>query len=111
MNYGEEFLAEVVASLDDLAHVPIETLTRAIGRHGVCGWIDVAADGPVWTGDVHADRLMAAPLCSGCPVRRECLEWEFRTTEGVKLDVWGLLDRDGHEVAHQLWLWRRGSGV
>lgn len=109
MNYDEELLAEVVASLDYLAQVPTEELAKLAGHHGVCWWTNVGADEPSGTGNAPVDRARVAPLCASCPVRRECLEWEFRTAGGAKLDAWGLLDGDAHEIAHLAWLWRRGG--
>ncbi|MBK1784448.1 WhiB family transcriptional regulator [Prauserella cavernicola] len=111
MNYEEESLAEVVAGLDHLAQAPTDVLAGLVARRGVCLWINAATDEPEWTGDARADRALVAPLCASCPVRRECLEWEFRTTGGAKLDEWGLLDEVEHEAAHLAWLLRRRGGL
>ena len=56
---------------------------RAAGRRGRAGR-DVlvggmTADPPSVIDEVMPDRALAARMCAGCPVQRECLELELRT--------------------------------
>jgi WhiB family redox-sensing transcriptional regulator len=43
---------------------------------------------------------LAARLCAGCPVRRECLEFELRTAGADTVGVWGGLSEDDREAIY-----------
>lgn len=86
---AEEELGEVVADLDRVKDVPTGELFAALSRSGACLWLRTSGAEPRWTGDDRADRALVAPICGGCPVRRECLEWEFRTAGHATRGVWG----------------------
>jgi WhiB family transcriptional regulator, redox-sensing transcriptional regulator len=73
------------ADLDNLATVPDEVLSDLVARLRLCLWEITAGDPPAWSGEGSQDRELAARLCAGCPVRRECLEFELRTAGA---DTW-----------------------
>ncbi|MCK2240188.1 MULTISPECIES: WhiB family transcriptional regulator [unclassified Crossiella] len=104
---SEELFDQVAAELDVFEPVPDEELADAVRRSGSCGWLNTSGDMPEWTGDDRADRELAAPICAACPVRRECLEWEFRTHGYAQAGVWGALAEDDRRAVFLRWLDRR----
>jgi WhiB family redox-sensing transcriptional regulator len=96
------------AELDDLAAVPDEVLSELVARRGLCLWEITHGDPPMWTGECPADRELAARLCTGCPVRRECLEFELRTAGEHTVGVWGGLGEDDRRALHAVWRARAG---
>jgi WhiB family redox-sensing transcriptional regulator len=96
------------AALDGLAAVPDEVLSDLVARDGLCLWEITHGDPPVWTGEGSPDRELAARLCAGCPVRRECLEFELRTAGEDTAGVWGGLSEDDRRALHAVWRVRRG---
>jgi WhiB family transcriptional regulator, redox-sensing transcriptional regulator len=54
------------------------------------------------------DRELAARLCAGCPVQRECLEFELRTAGAETVGVWGGLSEDDRRALHAVWRARAG---
>ena len=68
------------ADLDGLAKVPTELLLDLVEEGGTCWWEVMSGDPPDIGGEVMPDRALAARMCAGCPVQRECLELELRTT-------------------------------
>jgi WhiB family redox-sensing transcriptional regulator len=98
-----------VAELDSLAEVPSERLSRLVEAHGLCLWGITHGDPPEWTGKDTPDRELAARLCAGCPVRRECLEFELRTGGAESVGVWGGLSEDDRRALHRVWTARRAQ--
>ncbi|MGH3565030.1 MAG: WhiB family transcriptional regulator [Pseudonocardia sp.] len=96
------------AELDNLAHVPDDVLSRLVACHGLCLWEITHGDLPMWTGAGSPDRELAARLCAGCPVRRECLEFELRTAGPDTVGVWGGLSEDDRRALHAVWQARAG---
>jgi WhiB family redox-sensing transcriptional regulator len=93
--------------LDALAGVPDEVLSELVAAHGRCLWEITHGGPPEWTGKDTPDRELAARLCAGCPVRRECLELELRTAGAESVGVWGGLSEDDRRVLHRIWTARR----
>ena len=58
---------------------------------------------PAWSGEGSPDRELAARLGAGCPVRRECLEFELRTAGADTVGVWGGLNEDDRRALHAIW--------
>jgi WhiB family redox-sensing transcriptional regulator len=57
------------------------------------------------------DRARAASICGGCPVARECLEWDLRSNGPEVSGVWGPLDSEDRAGVFLAWLDRRdGAG-
>lgn len=107
MNGTEEFYERVAADLDRCESVPDDALADAVRNDGSCGWLYVGGEAPAWSGDARPDREVAARICAGCPVRRECLEWEFRTRGYATGGVWGPLDTEDRRAVFLRWLDRR----
>ena len=95
------------AELDDLAAVPDEVLSDLVARRGLCLWEITSGDPPAGSGEGSPDRDLAARLCAGCPVRRECLEFELRTAGADTVGVWGGLSEDDRRALHAIWTVRR----
>jgi len=109
VNAGEDERAErEAAELDALAAVPDEVLADAVAERGLCLWEITYGDPPIWDGDGPPDRKLAARLCAGCPVRRECLEFELRLGGAETVGVWGGLDEDDRRALHAVWRARAG---
>ena len=75
---------------------------------GLCLWEITRGDPPEWTGQDSPDRELATRLCAGCPVRRECLEFELRTAGTDTVGVWGGLSEDDRRALHAIWRARAG---
>ena len=106
---GEDAARErAAAELDALAQVPDEVLSQLVAERGLCLWEITRGDPPQWTGEGPPDRELAARLCAGCPVRRECLEFELRTTGAQTVGVWGGLSEDDRRALHAVWQARAG---
>lgn len=110
MNYEEEFYSDIAAELDRLEGVPTWTLSDFVTRDGACMWVSAGPEDEEWTGDETSDRAVAARICSGCGVRDECLELEFRTAGFATLGVWGALAEDDRRAAYLAWSRRRDGG-
>jgi len=109
VNAGEDERAErEAAELDALAAVPDEVLADAVAERGLCLWEITYGDPPIWDGDGPPDRKLAARLCAGCPVRRECLEFELRLGGAHTVGVWGGLSEDDRRALHAVWRARAG---
>lgn len=104
---NDQHFADVAAELDDYAAVSDDALEHAVRYQGACGWLATSGETPHWTGDDDADRELAAPICVGCPVQRECLEWEFRTHGYAIGSVWGPLSAAGRRAVYLHWRDRR----
>jgi WhiB family redox-sensing transcriptional regulator len=104
MNGAEDFSA---AGLDRFEHVPDDVLWEIVTRDGSCMWLHRLDLEPEWTGNALTDRELAARICAGCPVRRECLELELRTSGNQPLGVWGALSADDVRAVYPVWLARR----
>jgi WhiB family transcriptional regulator, redox-sensing transcriptional regulator len=91
------------AALAELAGVPDAELERQVAAHGRCLWEITFGDPPEFTGEPNPDRELAARLCAGCPVRRECLEFELRTAGEETVGVWGGLSEDDRRALHAVW--------
>jgi WhiB family redox-sensing transcriptional regulator len=99
----EEARERAAAELDALARVPTEVLARLVAARGLCLWEISHGDPPEWSGEGPPDRELAARLCAGCPVRRECLEFELRTAGAETVGVWGGLGEDDRRALHAVW--------
>jgi transcription factor WhiB len=45
---------------------------------------------PGQLGRLREERNRARRLCAGCPVKAECLAWDFGRTEGHVQELWGI---------------------
>lgn len=99
----DEARKRAAAELDALAEVPDEALSDLVARHGRCLSEITHGDPPEWSGGGSPDRELAARLCAGCPVRRECLEFELRTAGAQTVGVWGGLSEDDRRALHAVW--------
>jgi len=95
---------EIVLGLDRFEHVPDDVLWEVVTRDGSCMGLDRV---PAGTGNARTDRELAAQICAGCPVRRECLELELRTFGDQALGVWGALPAEDVRTVYPVWLARR----
>jgi WhiB family transcriptional regulator, redox-sensing transcriptional regulator len=100
----------VAADLDRYAKVPDNVLMEIVTTDGVCMWLVVNDEEPEWTGDDVTDREAAAQICAGCPVRRQCLELELRTSGDETVGVWGALSEEDRRAVYPVWLARRRGG-
>jgi len=98
---------EMAAELDELAAVPTEVLAAWVTDRGRCLWETTFGDPPEWTCEDEPDRELATRLCAGCPVRKECLEFELRVAGDQTLGVWGALNQDDRLALHKVWSCRR----
>jgi WhiB family redox-sensing transcriptional regulator len=103
MTADEQRREKQAAELADLARVPDGVLSDRVARRGLCLWEITSGDPPAWTGQGLPDRELAARLCAGCPVRRECLEFELRTAGADTVGVWGGLSEDDRRALHAIW--------
>ncbi|MFC4854103.1 WhiB family transcriptional regulator [Actinophytocola glycyrrhizae] len=103
----EEYFTQVAADLDGLADVPDGALFEVVTRDGACMVLFRLELEPEWTGDDLTDRELAARVCADCPVRRECLELELRTSGDRTLGVWGALPADDVRALYPVWRSRR----
>jgi WhiB family redox-sensing transcriptional regulator len=88
------------AELDGLAAVPAEVLQGLVEQGGTCWW-EVMNGDPPCIGDVAMpDWALAARMCAGCPVQRECLELELRTAGAATAGVWGGLCEVDRRALH-----------
>lgn len=95
------------AALDHFRNVPPDLLLEIVTRDGSCMWLHDENQTPDWLGNDLTDRQMAAAICAGCPVQRECLELEFRTVGAQTLGVWGALSDDDRRAVLAEWEARR----
>jgi WhiB family transcriptional regulator, redox-sensing transcriptional regulator len=103
----DEFFEDTAADLDDLEQVPDAVLWNVVTRDGTCMTLYRLELEPEWTGEDLTDRKMAARICADCPVRRECLELELRTSSGSALGVWGALPAEDVRTLYLVWQSRR----
>ena len=103
----EEYFTQVASGLDGLADVPDDVLFDVVTRDGACMVLFRLELEPEWTGDELTDRELAARICAGCPVRRECLELELRTSGDATLGVWGALPAEDVRALYPVWRSRR----
>ena len=89
--------------LDGLAAVPTEFLLDLVEEGGTCWWEVMSGDPPDIGDEVMPDRALAARMCAGCPVQRECLELELRTTGAETAGVWGGLCEVDRRALHTAW--------
>jgi WhiB family redox-sensing transcriptional regulator len=102
---------EMAAELDELAAVPTQVLAGWVSARGRCLWEITFGEPPEWSGEHDADRELATRLCTGCPVRAECLEFELRVAGADTLGVWGALTVDDRLALHQVWSSRRRTDI
>jgi WhiB family redox-sensing transcriptional regulator len=95
------------AELDDLANVPTELLLNVVEHSGTCWWEVISGDPPSIGNEAMPDRALAARMCAGCPVQRECLELELRTDGAATTGVWGGLCEVDRRALHTAWRVRR----
>jgi len=103
----DDFFVEMAADLDMFELVPDELLENVVTRDGSCMVLYRLDLEPEWSGDELSDRETAARICAGCPVRRQCLELELRTSGDQTLGVWGALPADDVRELHPVWRSRR----
>ena len=103
----DEFSTQVAAGLDRFERVPDDVLFEVVTRDGECMVLYRLDLEPDWSGDELTDRETAARICAGCPVRRECLELELRTSGDATLGVWGALPADDVRAVYPVWRSRR----
>ncbi|MCO1577697.1 WhiB family transcriptional regulator [Crossiella sp. SN42] len=97
----------MAAELDRYATVPDDVLLDVVTRDGACMWLYTNEKEPDWAGNDLTDRELAARICAGCPVRRECLELELRTAGPATAGVWGALSDEDRRALHPVWAARR----
>ncbi|HEY0691805.1 MAG TPA: WhiB family transcriptional regulator [Kribbella sp.] len=102
---------ELAAELDELAMVPTDVLADWVTARGRCLWETTFGEPPEWSGEEQPDRELATRLCSGCPVRTECLEFELRIGGEDTVGVWGALNQDDRRALHKVWTCRRRSEI
>lgn len=103
----DEFFTQAAADLGGLECVPDGVLFEVVTRDGVCMLLYRLDLEPEWTGDDLTDREIAARVCAGCPVRRQCLELELRTSGENTLGVWGALPAEDVRALYPVWRSRR----
>src|SRR5690606_22066563 len=103
----DDYFEMLAAELDRYASVPDGVLLDVVTRDGTCTVLYQLDLEPEWTGDELSDREVAARICAGCPVRRECLELELRTTGDATMGVWGALPAEDVRAVYPVWLARR----
>ncbi|GAB1513239.1 WhiB family transcriptional regulator [Actinophytocola sp. KF-1] len=103
----EEYYTQVAADLDALADVPDGVLFEVVPRDGAYMVLFRLELEPEWTGDDLTDRELTARVCADCPVRRECLELELRTSGDQTLGVWGALPAEDVRALYPVWRSRR----
>ncbi|MGH3789218.1 MAG: WhiB family transcriptional regulator [Pseudonocardiaceae bacterium] len=106
MNEAQRY-EQLAAELDELAAVPSEVLADWVTARGRCLWETTFGEPPEWTGEDDPDRELATRLCTGCPVRSECLELELRLGGTQTVGVWGALNTDDRRALHKTWSSRR----
>jgi WhiB family redox-sensing transcriptional regulator len=95
------------AELDRLANVPTDVLDDVVERDGTCWWEVMNQDPSDVTDEGMPDRALAARMCAGCPVQRECVELELRTAGAATAGVWGALCEVDRRALHTVWQARR----
>ena len=105
---GEGVLTRLAQGLAHLRRVPSGVLAQKVTDGGACIQVSTDDGPPHWLHQADSDRELAARLCQGCPVQRECLELELRVVGDQTVGVWGGLGEDDRRalVPH----WRRLSG-
>ncbi|OLT18599.1 hypothetical protein BJF78_00205 [Pseudonocardia sp. CNS-139] len=102
---------ETAAELDELAAVPTDVLAAWVTDRGRCLWETTFGEPPAWMGEHEPDRELATQMCTGCPVRSECLEFELRVAGADTLGVWGALNESDRQALHAVWSQRRRSDL
>jgi WhiB family redox-sensing transcriptional regulator len=108
--FRDNYYEMVAADLDRYATVPDDVLLEIVTTDGACMWLVANDDEPEWAGEELSDRELAARLCAGCPVQRECLEHELRTAGESTVGVWGALSEEDRREVYRVWLARRQGG-
>jgi len=103
----DDFFDRMAADLDAVELVPDDVLHELVTGSGSCMVLYRLELEPEWSGDDLTDRELAARVCAGCPVRRECLELELRTSGDATLGVWGALPADDVRELYPVWRSRR----
>ncbi|HEX5404209.1 MAG TPA: WhiB family transcriptional regulator [Pseudonocardiaceae bacterium] len=99
------------AELDPLEPVPDDALRELVTRDGSCMALYQHDQQPDWSGDEMTDRQLAARICADCPVQRECLELELRTSGAATLGVWGALPAEDVRALYPAWRARRDQAA
>jgi WhiB family redox-sensing transcriptional regulator len=99
------------AELDGLSHIPTEFILDLVEEGGTCWWEVMSGDPPNIPKGAMPDRALAARLCAGCPVQRECLELELRTAGTETTGVWGALCEVDRRALHTVWRARRDRAM
>jgi WhiB family redox-sensing transcriptional regulator len=107
----EHDLQARAAELDALELVPDDVLRVLVTRDGSCMALYQHDQQPDWSGDELTDRQLAARICAGCPVQRECLELELRTSGAGTVGVWGALPAEDVRELYPVWRSRRDQST
>lgn len=107
MSDETELARKQADELEALSPVPDRVLADVVARDGRCVHEITDGEPPQLRGDDEPDRALAARLCAGCPVRRQCLELELRTGGQETVGVWGGLAEDDRRALHAIWRARR----
>lgn len=100
-----------VTALDALATVPTDVLEARVLAWNRCLRGSRAEEPPDPPPDeTSPDRWLAAWMCAGCHVRRECLETELRDAGVTTVGVWGGLAEDDRRALLALWQAHPGRG-
>ncbi|GLZ40188.1 WhiB family transcriptional regulator [Actinokineospora sp. NBRC 105648] len=101
------FYEGLAVGLDGVELVPDGVLFEVVTRDGACMSLYRSGVEPEWSGREMTDRETAAVICGSCPVRRECLEVELRTSGAQTVGVWGALPAEDVRALHPVWCERR----
>jgi WhiB family redox-sensing transcriptional regulator len=100
---ADEGIERLAAALDALACVPGGVLLELVTRDGSCMELYRLEQEPAWSDDKLTDREVAARICAGCPVQRECLEFQLRTSGAATVGVWGALPAEAVRELFPVW--------
>lgn len=106
---ADDYYEVVAADLDRYAQVPDDVLMEIVTRDGACMWLRADDEEPEWHDDGTGEREVAARICAGCPVQRECLELELRVAGPATVGVWGGMSEDDRRALLPVWLVRRAG--
>ena len=108
--FRDNYYEVVAADLDRYATVPEAVLLEIVTTDGACMWLLANDEEPEWADEELTNSELAARLCAGCPVQRECLELELRTAGESTVGVWGALSEEDRLKVYRAWLARRQGG-
>lgn len=104
-------MIEIAERLAGLRPVPSGVLADIVTQDGACMEVSRVDGPPRWLHEEGTDRELAARLCQGCPVQRQCLELELRMFGVQTVRVWGALGEDDRRALVPLWRATRSRSV